>query len=105
MKWLIVLLALFAETVGSFAAVAPGNLQEQIDRAAPQSEVIVPKGTWTQPLTINKPLRLRGESASDSILEVTSDQPAVHINTREPVVLESFTIRWRRATSQRPAEP
>src|SRR5688572_5071624 len=78
MKLLIMpALALWAPTVVSFAAVEPGHLQEQIDRASPRSEVIVPKGTWTQPLTINKALKLRGESASDSILAVTSDQPAL----------------------------
>src|SRR4030095_10602263 len=78
----------------STAADAPGRLQMLIDQAAPEAEVVVPAGTWKEPVVINKPLKLRGASAEKSVIEVTADQAAVRIQSRVMVVLESLTIRW-----------
>ena len=81
------------------------RLQSWIDEAPPHGEVIVPKGAWSQPITITKPIRLRGEAVDACVIEVTADQPAFRITTKEEVVLESLTIRWQRATSERLSEP
>jgi hypothetical protein len=89
-------------------AAATGDtagLQALIDQASAHEEVIVPKGVWSQPITITKPIRLRGEAAGACVIEVTADQPAFRITTREEVVLESLTIRWQRLTSERLSEP
>ncbi len=80
-------------------------LQALIDQAPANGEVIVLKGIWDQPITITKPLRLRGEAIDACVIQVTSDQPAFRITAKEQVILESLTIRWQRATSERLSEP
>ena len=75
-------------------------LQSLIDEADPGGIVEIPKGTHTEPLRINKPLTLRGVQSAFSMLKVRSDEPAIHILTTEPVIIENLTIEWERVTSQ-----
>lgn len=95
--------AVLSASVTLVSAFAAPSLQELIDAAAPGAEVRIPKGTWTRPLAITKPLQLRGD-ASACILEVTSDSPALRIETKGEVLVEGLTIRWKRETSTRPSE-
>lgn len=91
--------------LGLQAGEAPVNrLQALIDQAAPDAEVIVPRGTYEAPIAIAKPLRLRGEAGSECVLQVTADEPAIRVATPQGVVLEALTIVWQRATSNRPSE-
>ncbi|MGZ9273089.1 MAG: right-handed parallel beta-helix repeat-containing protein, partial [Candidatus Binatia bacterium] len=94
--------------VGCFVnSVAWGQaqLQELIDLAAAGSEVRVPKGTWKEPLEIRKAVKLRGEEGAECIIDVTSDSPAIRVETKGEVLLENLTIRWKRETSNRAASP
>jgi hypothetical protein len=96
---------LLAGLIQPLEAAEPGaGLQAMIDRAMPGGEVVVPAGTWTEPLRVNKALKLRGASTDTTILDVTADQPAVQISGREPVLVEAMTVRWQRATSNRSLE-
>lgn len=81
------------------------NLQELIDKAKPGSEVTIPKGTWTEPLTVSKPLKLRGEDREGCVIEVTSDQPAIRFAHKGEASLENVTVRWKLETSNRSQEP
>ena len=91
-----------AADTGADAAV---DLQELIDAARPRSVVIVPKGIYRRPITINKPLTLRGESRTECILEVTADEPALLVKSKGPVTIDSLTIKWQLATSERRKGP
>jgi len=104
LRWTEILLLLAASSVAAAPAVQSGHLQSLIDQTPAQGEVMVPNGIWSTPVVINKALQLRGASAEASIIEITADEPAVRITGNGSVVLESLTIRWQRATSDRVAE-
>src|SRR5687768_4727883 len=61
------------------AAANTTKLQELIDKAKPGGEVIVPKGEFSDPLRIDKPLKLRGEARDASVIDVTADEPAIRL--------------------------
>ncbi len=85
-------------------ATMHGNtLQSQIDAAHPDSTIIVPDGVHAQPLTVNKPLTIKGQSRQGSIVEVTSNSPALAIDLKGKgaVILENLTIKWQLATSDK----
>ncbi len=84
---------------------AGDDLQILIDAARPGSVVNVPGGTYRKPLRIDKALRLKGVDRAGCVLEVTADEPAVLVTGKGEVELESLTIKWQRATSDRAAEP
>ncbi len=79
------------------------NLQKMINLAKPGDTVIVPKGVYAEPVTVTKPLTLKGESKTDCIFEVTANEPAIFIDTKGKgnVTIEDLTIKWRLATSDR----
>jgi parallel beta-helix repeat protein len=96
----IVLFALLSPRLAA-GADAPG-LQELIDKAPASGEVAVPKGVWTEPLKINKPIILRGADRDACVVEVTSDEPAILLaHGKGDAVLENLTVRWMLATSTR----
>ena len=103
-RWAELFLTLTVSSLTAVAAAQSGQLQTLIDQAPDESEVVVPKGIWKEPVVISKPLKLRGASADGSVIEITADKPAVRITGNGAVVLESLTIRWQRATSERAAE-
>ena len=85
-------------------AIPTGNpLQELIDNSNPDTIITVPKGTYTKPVRITKPLTLKGESKDKCIIEVTANAPAVFIDTasKGEVKVEGLTIKWKLATSDR----
>lgn len=82
-------------------------LQQRIDAAEPGSVMMVPKGTFTKPIRITKPVTLRGASQADCVLEVTADEPAISVNTagQGGVALENLTVRWQLASQDRVERP
>ena len=75
---------------GNIAGVATTiDLQGAIDKAKSGGTVVVPAGTYTQPITIKKGITLKGE---DAILKVESNQPAVLIDSYKEVTLEGLSI-------------
>lgn len=82
-------------------------LQQQIDSATAGQTVMIPKGVYAEPVTITKPLTLKGESRNECILEITSNQPAVSIDSKGKgkVLIEGVTIKWQLATSDRIEQP
>jgi len=82
-----------------------GTLQERIRAAKPRDVVALPTGVYTGPIVIDKPLVLKGQDAEKCILEVTADEPALSITSRSAVLVESITIKWQLATSQRRQGP
>ncbi|MHC4418441.1 MAG: right-handed parallel beta-helix repeat-containing protein, partial [Planctomycetota bacterium] len=79
----------------------PVNLQQLIDSARRGSAVTIPKGVYTEPVTISKSLVLKGASRDDCIFEVTADGPAIFVDTKgkAKVVIEGITVKWQLATS------
>ena len=82
-------------------------LQQLIDSTPAGQTVRIPKGVYTEPVTVTKPLILKGESRNDCILEVTSNQPAISVDTKGKgrVIIEAITIKWQLATSDRTKYP
>ncbi len=48
------------------------TIQDAINNALPNSTILLPAGTFTEILTINKPLHLKGEGATRTLLSPTS---------------------------------
>lgn len=83
-----------------------GGLQARIDSANAGDTVIVPPGVYTAPLTIKKPLHLKGQSREECIFQVTADQPAIFADSRGKgrTVIENLTVQWQLATSDKGIE-
>lgn len=79
------------------------HLQPLIDSAQPGETIIMPKRVYTEPVTITKPITLKGESRNDCIFEVTANAPAVFVDTKGKgaVTIEGLTIKWQLATSDK----
>jgi RNA polymerase sigma-70 factor (ECF subfamily) len=94
--------AVIEQTVVSSAAGVK-DLQGMIDSVRPGGTVTVPKGVYTEPIKITKPLTLKGESRTDCIFEVTANEPAIFIDTKgkSEVTVEDVTIKWQLATSDK----
>jgi len=88
-------------------STAKNDLQRMIDSAQPGGMVIIPKGVYTEPVTVTKPLTLKGQSRNDCIFEVTSNQPAISVDTKGKgrVIIDTVTIKWQLATSDRTEHP
>jgi len=68
------------------------NLQDAIDDASRGDTIVIPNGTYTQPIIIDKNLTLDGK---DATLEVVSDLPAIKIDTSKLVTLKNLEIRYK----------
>lgn len=98
--------AVAVEKTRDAESVVADNLQTLIDKARPGAVIDVPAGVYTEPITINKAITLKGNDAKKCILEVTSDQPAIMIaNRKGRVTIDSLTVKWQRASSERPQGP
>jgi len=91
----------------SLPSVTTNDLQRMIDSAQAGGMVVIPKGVYTEPVTVTKPLTLKGESRNDCIFEVTSNQPAISVDTKGKgrVIIDTVTIKWQLATSDRTEHP
>jgi hypothetical protein len=92
---------LFAALLSIPHTFSQESLQQLIDKTPDGAELVLPKGKWTDPVQIKKPLRIR--SAEGVVIDVVSDEPAVNVESKGEVSLEGVTIRWKRETSNRPA--
>jgi beta-lactamase regulating signal transducer with metallopeptidase domain/nitrous oxidase accessory protein NosD len=81
-------------------------LQTLVDAAESGATVMVPKGTYVQPLRVTKPLTLRGVSTDECILELTANEPALSVDSmgKGQVTVENLTFRWQLATSDKGIE-
>jgi nitrous oxidase accessory protein NosD len=88
-------------------SAAKNVLQQLIDSVPAGRTVVVPKGIYTEPVTIEKPIMLKGKSRNECILEVTANEPAVFVDTKGKgeVIIEAVTIKWQLATSDRTERP
>ena len=93
-----VLIAL-SVSLSTVAVMADDDVSERLKSARRSSAVTVEPGTHTSPLTIDRPLTLVGESRDECVLEVTADQPALSIRSKQPVVVEGLTIKWQLESS------
>lgn len=91
------------ENLASEDNLAKKNLQTMINAAKPGSTVLVPEGVYTEPVTVTKPLTLKGQSKVGCIFEVTKNAPAISVDTRGKgrVKIENLTIKWQLATSDK----
>jgi len=78
-------------------------LQQLIDSKPAGQVVIIPNGVYTEPITIAKPLTLKGESRNDCIFEVTANEPAIFVDIKGKGVvrIEAVTVKWQLATSDK----
>jgi parallel beta-helix repeat protein len=66
--------------------------QEAINNASAGDTIIIPAGTYTQPVIIRKKITLDGQSV---IFKVVANQPAIQIDTSEPVSLKNLEIQYQ----------
>jgi hypothetical protein len=98
--------ATVTEIVQTAAGKDPGtDLQELINKAKPGAVVTIPPGVYREPITIDKPLTLKGDNPEKCVLELTADQPAVTVSSKGPVIIDSISIKWQLATSEKQKEP
>ncbi len=83
---------LLATLLGATVSYAGFDLQGAIDNAKSGATVVVPKGTYTEPITIKKGIVLKGEGA---VIEVESNRPAILIDSYKEVAIEGLTIKWK----------
>lgn len=83
---------LLTTLLGATVSYASFDLQGAIDNAKSGGTVVIPAGTYTQPITLKKGLTLKGEGV---ILEVESNHPAVLIDSYKVVTLEGLTLKWK----------
>ncbi len=88
-------------------STAKNVLQQLIDSTPAGQTVNIARGVYTEPVTITKPLTLKGESVNDCIFEVTANEPAIFVDTKGKgrVIIEAVTIKWQLATSDRTEHP
>ncbi|MCF7848519.1 MAG: right-handed parallel beta-helix repeat-containing protein [Kiritimatiellales bacterium] len=76
----------------AMAVSAAEDLQQQIDSASAGSTIQLAAGTYRQPLRIKKGISLKGEAGA--VLEITSNEPAILIDSYKPVKIEGLTIKY-----------
>jgi len=101
------MMAVEAGGAGSDSGSDTKALQRLIDSARVGGTVTIPKGVYTEPIAINKSLKLKGESRVDCVFEVTADRPAIFVDTKGKgrVTIEDVTIKWQLAISDRCENP
>ncbi len=68
------------------------TIADAIAEAAPDSEIVVQAGTYTETLVIDKPLRLRGEGAREEISIVGEQAPAIQITAGGKLTLINLSL-------------
>ena len=97
---LIVLLWLPAATVQG----QQDSLQKQIESAKSGGSVSVAAGSYAEPLSIVRPVSIKGASRDEVVCEVTANQPALTVAAKRPVTIDSVTIKWQLASSDATGE-
>lgn len=80
--------------------------QSLINDAKVGGTVILPAGTYTKPIRIDKSLILKGQSQEQCVFEVTANEPAILVDTKGKgrVRIENLIIKWQLATSDKDIE-
>ncbi len=81
--------------LGAAASYAEFDLQSAIDDAKAGTTVVIPAGTYNQPVSIKKGITLKGDGA---VLDVASNRPAILIDSSRLVTIEGITIKWKTKT-------
>ena len=79
------------------------TLQAMIDATESGKTLMVPAGTYDQPVKITKPMKLVCLDHGDVIFNVTADEPAILIDTagKGQVMVSGLYINWQLATSDK----
>ncbi|MBL7076614.1 MAG: right-handed parallel beta-helix repeat-containing protein [Kiritimatiellae bacterium] len=77
------------------------GLQDVIDVCAAGSTIHLPDGQYQECITIDKAIRLTGESLTGTVMQVTSDMPLISVRHKGDLTLERVTLRSQRETSER----
>lgn len=77
------------------------TIQELIDTAKPGTTLYIPAGNHEGNMVINKALTLKGADRKTTTLEVTSDQPLIHVPKQQELTVESLTLKSQLETSAR----
>jgi hypothetical protein len=73
-------------------AAPTGTLQTWINNAPVGGTVIIPAGTYTESLTVNKTLTLTGVSSSTTILQAVTGQRVITVTSGNNLRLENLTV-------------
>ena len=81
------------------AGIGPGNppedyitIQEAVDAAQPGDTIFVYNGTYYENVEINKSINLTGESNTNTIINGSANDTAIHIYNVEYVNVNNFTL-------------
>lgn len=83
---------LYAALLCATTAHAAFDLQQAINKARPGATVVIPKGIYTQPITVGKGIVLKGNG---STLAVESTSPAILVDTGKKVGIQGLEIQWK----------
>ena len=92
---------LAAITLYAAEAQTEFDLQTAIDNASSGDTLVIPAGTYTQPITIDKEITLDGKGV---IFTIEANQPAIRIDTSRPVVIKNLEIQYRTETKPQQGE-
>jgi parallel beta-helix repeat protein len=81
------------------------DLKASIDEANGDAAVKCPAGIFRESISIDKPLTLQGEDREKCILEITANEPAVRVTSKDAVVIDSMTIKWQLETDDKIQAP
>ncbi len=81
------------------------TIQKLVDAAKPDSTIYIPEGLYSEPVSIDKNLTLKGANRATCIIEVTADQPLVYAAPKSKVTIESLTLKNQLETSQKTDPP
>lgn len=89
------------------SAAKEKGLQAMIDAARPGSKLVIPAGIYEEPVTVNKPLMIKGSDPAKCVLKVTANVPAIMVDPKGKgkVLIEGLTIQWQLQTSDRHENP
>lgn len=80
-------------------------IQELIDATKAGGTVYIPAGKYTEPLSIDKEIVLKGSDREQCIIEATSDRPLVFAAPKSKLTLESLTLKNQLETSRKTDPP
>lgn len=97
---LLLCAGLFIVLTGSTVNADDADLARRVSSAKKGATVPVGGDVSTQPLVIRQSVAIQGNSADTSILEVTTDRPAISVTDKAKVTIENVTIKWQLDTSE-----
>jgi parallel beta-helix repeat protein len=81
------------------------DLKTMIEKAKSKTRLTLPSGVAREPILIDKSLDLQGKDRDTCVLEITANEPAIRVTSKNAVVIDSMTIKWQLETDEKTQAP